>query len=151
VRGRRQRVRRLRRRTDVSYYCDTAGGSSGSPVLSRKTGKVVALHHFGGCPNSGVRADLLATSSPVPLALGRGSGDGRAGPDRAGLVVRRRPARAFAALTYALARGHLLALDRQVADWADQHRPAVLYWPARVLNYLGQGGQVLMPVPFCWR
>jgi lysyl endopeptidase len=46
--------------SDVSYYCDTAGGSSGSPVLSRRTGKVVALHHFGGCPNSGVRADLLA-------------------------------------------------------------------------------------------
>jgi membrane-associated phospholipid phosphatase len=53
---------------------------------------------------------------------------------------------AFLALTYALARGHLLALDRQVADWSDQHRPAVLYWAARVLNYLGQGGQVLMPV-----
>jgi hypothetical protein len=46
--------------SDVSYYCDTAGGSSGSPVLSRATGKVVALHHFGGCPNSGVRGDLLA-------------------------------------------------------------------------------------------
>ncbi|MEV6344420.1 serine protease [Actinoplanes sp. NPDC051851] len=48
-------------RSDVSYYCDTAGGSSGSPVLSRATNKVVALHHFGGCPNSGVRGDLLAT------------------------------------------------------------------------------------------
>ncbi|GAA4594056.1 V8-like Glu-specific endopeptidase [Actinoplanes octamycinicus] len=46
--------------SDVSYFCDTAGGSSGSPVLSRKTNKVVALHHFGGCPNSGVRGDLLA-------------------------------------------------------------------------------------------
>ncbi|MDP9798163.1 hypothetical protein J2S43_006675 [Catenuloplanes nepalensis] len=45
--------------SDVSYYCDTEGGSSGSPVLSRTTNKVVALHHFGGCPNSGVRADLL--------------------------------------------------------------------------------------------
>ncbi|HWH00587.1 MAG TPA: serine protease [Pilimelia sp.] len=45
--------------TDVSYYCDTEGGSSGSPVLSRRTGRVVALHHFGGCPNSGVRADLI--------------------------------------------------------------------------------------------
>jgi lysyl endopeptidase len=45
--------------SDVSYYCDTEGGSSGSPVLSRKSNKVVALHHFGGCPNSGVRADLL--------------------------------------------------------------------------------------------
>jgi hypothetical protein len=46
--------------SDISYLCDTAGGSSGSPVLSRKTNKVVALHHFGGCPNSGVRADLLS-------------------------------------------------------------------------------------------
>ena len=53
---------------------------------------------------------------------------------------------AFVVLTYALSRGYLLGLDRQVADWTDQHRPAVLYWPARVLNYLGQGGQVLMPV-----
>jgi hypothetical protein len=47
------------RDSDVSYYCDTEGGSSGSPVLSRRTGKVIALHHFGGCPNSGVRADLI--------------------------------------------------------------------------------------------
>ncbi|MEU4559848.1 serine protease [Actinoplanes sp. NPDC023936] len=46
--------------SDVSYFCDTAGGSSGSPVLSRRTNRVVALHHFGGCPNSGVRGDLLA-------------------------------------------------------------------------------------------
>ena len=45
--------------SDVSYYCDTEGGSSGSPVLSRRTNKVVALHHFGGCPNAGVRGDLL--------------------------------------------------------------------------------------------
>lgn len=45
--------------SDISYLCDTEGGSSGSPVLSRKTNKVVALHHFGGCPNSGVRSDLL--------------------------------------------------------------------------------------------
>lgn len=45
--------------TDVSYYCDTDGGSSGSPVLSAASRKVVALHHFGGCPNSGVRMDLI--------------------------------------------------------------------------------------------
>jgi hypothetical protein len=45
--------------SDVSYYCDTEGGSSGSPVISRQTNRVVALHHFGGCPNSGVRADVL--------------------------------------------------------------------------------------------
>jgi lysyl endopeptidase len=47
--------------SDVGYLCDTEGGSSGSPVLSRTSNKVVALHHFGGCPNSGVRGDLLAT------------------------------------------------------------------------------------------
>ncbi|MEV0649336.1 serine protease [Phytomonospora sp. NPDC050363] len=47
--------------TDVGYKCDTEFGSSGSPVIARSTGKVVALHHFGGCPNSGVRADLLWT------------------------------------------------------------------------------------------
>ncbi|WP_018352392.1 trypsin-like serine peptidase [Longispora albida] len=45
--------------TDTSYFCDTEGGSSGSPVLSRKTHRVIALHHFGGCPNSGVRIDLI--------------------------------------------------------------------------------------------
>ncbi|MEV4413632.1 serine protease [Catellatospora sp. NPDC049609] len=46
--------------TDISYYCDTEGGSSGSPVLSRRTNKVIALHHFGGCPNSGVRMELIS-------------------------------------------------------------------------------------------
>ncbi|GAA1027321.1 hypothetical protein GCM10009557_08210 [Virgisporangium ochraceum] len=45
--------------TDISYFCDTDGGSSGSPVISATTHKVVALHHFGGCPNSGVRMDLI--------------------------------------------------------------------------------------------
>ncbi|MEV8507239.1 phosphatase PAP2 family protein [Actinoplanes sp. NPDC051475] len=52
----------------------------------------------------------------------------------------------FVLLTFALARGHLLALDVQVADWVSEHRPTPLYWTLRVLNYLGQGGQVLMPV-----
>ncbi|MFC3380673.1 phosphatase PAP2 family protein [Couchioplanes azureus] len=53
---------------------------------------------------------------------------------------------AFVALTAALARGHLLAFDVGVADWLADHRPRWLYWVLRVLNYLGQGGQVLMPV-----
>jgi lysyl endopeptidase len=45
--------------TDLAYYCDTEGGSSGSPVVSRDTGEVVGLHHLGGCPNSAVRMDLV--------------------------------------------------------------------------------------------
>ena len=53
---------------------------------------------------------------------------------------------AFVALTVLLATGRLLGADVALADWADAHRPAPLYWTARVLNYLGQGGQVLMPV-----
>ncbi|MEV4281349.1 phosphatase PAP2 family protein [Actinoplanes xinjiangensis] len=54
---------------------------------------------------------------------------------------------AFVALTVALARGHLLDLDQRVADWSfDQHHQRQVYWTARVFNYLGQGGSVLMPV-----
>lgn len=46
--------------TDMTYNCDTEGGSSGSPVISRQTGRVVGLHHFGGCHNAGVRMDRIA-------------------------------------------------------------------------------------------
>ena len=52
----------------------------------------------------------------------------------------------FVALTVALAQGHLLTLDEQVAEWSGGHRPTPIYWLLRVLNYLGQGGQVLMPI-----
>lgn len=40
--------------TDVGYFCDTSGGSSGAPVLAADTHEVIALHHFGGCLNQGV-------------------------------------------------------------------------------------------------
>ncbi|MCO7225579.1 pre-peptidase C-terminal domain-containing protein [Pleionea sp. CnH1-48] len=40
--------------TDMGYMCDTTGGSSGSPVLAVSSHNVLALHHFGGCPNQGV-------------------------------------------------------------------------------------------------
>jgi membrane-associated phospholipid phosphatase len=53
---------------------------------------------------------------------------------------------AFAALTVALAQGHLLTLDERVAEWFVDHRPTPIYVVLRVLNYLGQGGQVLMPI-----
>jgi membrane-associated phospholipid phosphatase len=52
----------------------------------------------------------------------------------------------FVALTAALARGHLLGLDLRVADWVMDAPPRPVYRTARVLNYLGQGGQVLMPL-----
>jgi hypothetical protein len=44
---------------DVGYYCDTEGGSSGSPVLAASSDKVVALHHCANCPNRGVPIDLV--------------------------------------------------------------------------------------------
>lgn len=34
-------------KTDFAHRCDTKGGSSGSPVIDRATGRVVGLHHFG--------------------------------------------------------------------------------------------------------
>ncbi len=52
----------------------------------------------------------------------------------------------FAGLTVALAQGHLLTLDERVAEWFAGHRPTPVYVLLRVLNYLGQGGQVLMPI-----
>ncbi|MCD4654960.1 serine protease, partial [bacterium] len=56
---------------EVGYYCDTEGGSSGSPVLSLVTHKVIALHHCANCPNRGIRiADVWtanqAGSHPLP-------------------------------------------------------------------------------------
>ncbi len=47
---------------DLGYYVDTEGGSSGSPVLADTEDKVVGLHHYGGCPNSGVKMDLIYES-----------------------------------------------------------------------------------------
>ncbi len=45
--------------TDTGYFCDTIGGSSGSPVLAASSNKIIALHHFGGCTNQGVRIDRI--------------------------------------------------------------------------------------------
>jgi subtilisin-like proprotein convertase family protein len=39
---------------NVGYYCDTEGGSSGSPVVSYATHQVIALHHCGSCDNTAV-------------------------------------------------------------------------------------------------
>ena len=45
--------------TDLGYFCDTAPGSSGSPVWSGVSNDVIAIHHFGGCQNQGVRMDKI--------------------------------------------------------------------------------------------
>ncbi len=52
--------------TNIGYFCDTSGGSSGSPVISSSSHEVIALHHTGApaaCSsalmNSGVRMDIL--------------------------------------------------------------------------------------------
>jgi hypothetical protein len=46
-------------RTDVGYYCDTVSSSSGAPVISAGTGRAIALHHLGGCVNSGAKMSLI--------------------------------------------------------------------------------------------
>ena len=53
--------------SDTGYFCDTIGGSSGSPVLARSNHQVIALHHYGtggaacnsSTMNGGVRMDLI--------------------------------------------------------------------------------------------
>ncbi|MET4043736.1 V8-like Glu-specific endopeptidase [Bradyrhizobium sp. RT6a] len=55
--------------TDFSHLCDTMGGSSGSPVLSRRSLEVIGLHHFGidladpdwRDQNRAVRMELIRT------------------------------------------------------------------------------------------
>lgn len=45
--------------TDIGYLCDTIGGSSGAPVVASESHRAIALHHSGGCMNSGVKMSLI--------------------------------------------------------------------------------------------
>jgi len=61
---------------DIGYYCDTAGGSSGSPVLAYSDHLVVSLHHCGTCPNRGIPIPPIIThmGSSIPAnAIGGGT------------------------------------------------------------------------------
>jgi hypothetical protein len=60
--------------SDIGYYCDTTNGSSGSPVLSGDTHKVVGLHHLGGCLNTGARIDLIYNQISNTLDSCQGGG-----------------------------------------------------------------------------
>ena len=47
----------------LTYYADTEGGSSGSPVIDYNSNLVVAIHNTGGCPNgSNGRSDSLISA-----------------------------------------------------------------------------------------
>lgn len=77
--------------SDTGYKCDTIGGSSGSPVLARSSHKAIALHHFGGCNNQGVRIDLIwpqiSTHFGGVIPDGSGSGGGGNVPPSASFTV----------------------------------------------------------------
>lgn len=72
--------------SDAGYYCDTEGGSSGSPVIARASNRAIALHHFGGCLNSGAKFSLIwpQVSSHfggvVPVGDNDGGGGGNVAP-----------------------------------------------------------------------
>lgn len=63
--------------SDVCYYCDTTNGSSGSPVFDDND-QVIALHHFGGCYNSGGRSDLILNDIGGLIGACSGGGGGTA-------------------------------------------------------------------------
>ena len=45
--------------SDIGYQCDTTSSSSGSPVISGETGRALAVHHWGGCNNSGTKLSVV--------------------------------------------------------------------------------------------
>jgi membrane-associated phospholipid phosphatase len=62
----------------------------------------------------------------------------------------------FVAITVALAGGAFGRLDLAVRDWCEGHRPAALYWAARVGNWLAQGTPLtvtclLLALLLAWR
>merc|ERR1719264_339041 len=57
----------------ATYYCDTQGGNSGSPVISARTGYAFAIHSHGGCNGNQASANsgsLLKNSVGVLRQFG---------------------------------------------------------------------------------
>ena len=61
---------------DIGYQADTAGGSSGAPVLGYSDHLVVALHHCGTCPNRGVPVTSIITHLDTDLPVNAVPGGG---------------------------------------------------------------------------
>ncbi|TDR36335.1 trypsin-like peptidase [Tahibacter aquaticus] len=66
--------------TDAGYKCDTEPGSSGSPVLARSSNKVIALHHLGGCNNTGAHIAKIWPQVATYFNNTIPAGDGGSGP-----------------------------------------------------------------------
>ena len=65
----------------ISYYADTEGGSSGSPVIDYNTHHVIAIHNTGECPNGSFgRSDQLIADIGGDMP-NNGIGDGTVDPD----------------------------------------------------------------------
>ena len=66
----------------VTYFADTEGGSSGSPVLDFNSNLVIAIHNTGGCPNgSNGRSDSLINSIGSDMPAGGVDNGGGGNPD----------------------------------------------------------------------
>ncbi len=68
----------------TTYFADTEGGSSGSPVIDFNSNYVIAIHNTGGCPNgSNGRSDQLISSigNDMPANGVGGGGDPDPDPD----------------------------------------------------------------------
>ena len=59
--------------SQMTYSCDSEGGSSGSPIMDGGTGRIIGLHHLGGvgggtCLNSATQMKNVCASAGTLLS-----------------------------------------------------------------------------------